>query len=262
MPYDPSLPFSPLGTSPTSPGDDRDYDVRSFLTIARADDLPRFVGQANLDVAPKIRNQANEGSCTGHAGRTVKQTQERRARGGWRRWRVPEFGPRGIYDLAKQVGGYPQEEGAYVRDVMKALATYGTPFERDWPYRAGQPGKPQPRFWADAQRWRIGAYARVRTLSEVLTVLHTTGPIYAASSWYSSWYRPGPRGLLPTPVEDIGGHAYAIMAADQDAREFVKAGSWGEGYGDGGYVRIPFDYFFNAPHEVWSIPDSPEQPNR
>jgi hypothetical protein len=264
MPLDPSLPFSVHGTAPTSPPDDRDHEIGRYLAhpVLRASALPALVGQANIDAYPSIRDQGQEGSCTGHGYRSVKQTQERRARAGTKK-RVPEFGPRGIYELGKQVGGYPDEDGAYLRDVLKAAATYGSPYETDWRYKANAKGKPGKRFYPDALRYGVGAYARLKSLDEILTVLHTVGPVYAASDWFQSWYYPNADGTVPKPDTTDGGHCYAYIAADQDRKAFYCANSWSNVWGLNGFFWLPFDYVLSGHggSEYWSIPDTTTQRN-
>ena len=267
MPVDPSLPFSRFGTAPRSPRDDRDHTLAMYLPgiALAASDLPEEIGTANVAAYPGIRNQGLEGTCGGHGGRSVKQTAERRQRrspSGMAR--VPEMSPRGIYVLAQRAGGYEGEEGVYTRDVCKALANTGTPREKDWPYRARYDGKwqpqdigtPAPRWLTYAKPWRIGAYARLNTLEEILFTLEHGGPVLMSMTLHESFMDTGADGRVPMPTgQEIGGHCMAFMGAHQGMREFIVPNSWDTDWGDKGWCRIMFDHFMDVEHEAWGLPD-------
>ena len=265
--------FSRFGTAPESPEDHRDYQVRTLLsqraTGLSPSDLPDEVGMMNAEIHRQyvgITDQGYEGSCTGHALRNVRMVNEMRPRPTWSRRRVPELGPRGIYNLAKQVGGYPDEEGAYMRDVVKAAEKHGIPREKDWPYiphtdpRGSRQdiGEPTSRWLQYARPWGIGAYSRVHTLEEILLTLHTVGPLFIALNVTESFMEPAADGNIqahPTG-ENLGGHAIALLAAKKSTRRFLIANSWGRGWGEHGYAYLDFDHFLTrTPHEAWSIHD-------
>lgn len=268
MPTDPNLPFSRFGTAPKSPEDARDHNLRSYLprTLSLSQ-LPNFVGQANVEAHRiiGITNQMGEGACTGHAFRNVKTTLEIRKReSASAKKRVPQHGPRGIYNLGKQVGGYPEEEGAYLRDVLKAATAFGVPREVDWPYVAhtddrGKPqdiGKAGPRFLTNAKRWKIGAYSQAYTLEQMLTWLETEGPLYMAMDVHENFFDSDPEGMIPAPTgKVIGGHSMCILAAQQSTKKFYIPNSWGTGFGKDGYCWIDFDHFLGVDHEAWAVHD-------
>jgi hypothetical protein len=203
-------------------------------------------------------------NCTGWAYRNVKTTMERSQRTGSRRARVPEFGPRGIYHLAKKVGGYPDEEGAYMRDVLKAADTHGSPREIDWPYVPHSDatgvhdiGVPKMRWLTNAKRWQIGAYARLRTIEEMLVSLHTVGPLFIAMNLTDSFFTPQDNGDIDPPSgSDHGGHAMAAIAANRTRRRLLVANSWSTSWGLAGFCWVDFDHFLSARSEAWVIPDS------
>jgi hypothetical protein len=264
--------FSRFGTAPESPPDDRDFSIRGFLSgpaSLAALDLPDEVGTLNAEVHREflpITDQGQEGSCTGHAMRNVKGVNERRARPRWRRRAVPDFSPRGLYVNGKREGGYPDEEGAYMRDVASAANKLGAPREKDWPYipsfdargRAQDIGEPVSRWLQWARPWTIGAYARVRTLEEMLVTLHQVGPLFIAMDLTESFMHPAANGYIqanPTGTA-LGGHATALLAAKRSERRFLCANSWGTGWGVGGYYWLDFDHFLTkARSEAWAIPD-------
>lgn len=270
MPIDPNLPFSRFGTAPESPPDDRDHLVTAYVrNIIRASALPDEVGIENVEAHKGfvgITDQMQEGSCTGHAARNTKTTLEvRQRRTRTAKRRVPHHGPRGIYVLAKQMGGYPEEEGAYMRDVCRAMKHSGVPREKDWPYvahtdnqgRSTDIGKPRARWLTNAKAWQIGSYAKVRTLDQMLTALHTVGPLFIAMTLHENFLSPSPDGVVPVPSgEEMGGHAMCILAATQSTKSFFVANSWGESWGLAGYCWIGFDHFLaKSASEVWVIPD-------
>lgn len=266
--------FSVYGTAPESPPDDRDFEIRPMLARAGAAvgdiPLPDEVGTINAEIHRRwlaLTDQGAEGACTGHGLRNVKGTSECRWRTSSARARVPDFGPRGIYTLGKETGGYPDEEGAYLRDVLKAANQTGTAREKDWPYvprfsdsgAAQDIGAPTARWRQYARPWRIGAYARVRTLDEMLTTLHTVGPLYFAMEVTESFVHTGADGLVPpNPFgEDLGGHCMCILSAKQSDRRFLVANSWGTGWGAQGYCLLDFDHLLSrAQGEVWAVPDA------
>ena len=265
--------FSRFGTAPESPPDPKDYQIRSFLSARAsglsASDLPDEVGMVNLELHRQyvgITDQGYEGSCTGHGMRNTRMVNELRLRTPASRRRVPEFGPRGIYTLGKRIGGYPNEEGAYLRDVLKAANTYGLPREKDWPYvahttpdgRSQDIGEPISRWLQYARPWGIGAYSQVTTLEEILLVLHTVGPLFIAMNVTESFMQPAADGNIqanPTG-EDLGGHCIALLAAKKSTRRFKIANSWGKGWGEHGYANLDFDHFLTrTSHEAWAVHD-------
>lgn len=268
MPIDSSLPFSKFGTAPRSPRDDRDHLIQSYLPARlAASELPEEVGTENIKFYPGIRDQGGEGSCTGFAYRSVKGTIERRQRRIPSKVKtVPDFGPRGIYNLAKQIGGYPEEEGAYMRDVVRAAYNFGSPREKDWPYtphtspkgKTQDTGKPVGRWQTYAKGWKIGNYAKAKTLDNMLVFLHHAGPLFMAMDLHENFMEPGPNGIIPAPDgELLGGHAMAIIAANQSTKQFYVANNWGTEWGLEGFCWISFDHFLEkSDSEAWAIPDS------
>lgn len=271
MPIDPTLPFSRFGTAPRSPQDDRDWSFAQLAHVVglpRASSLPDEVGLVNLENHPGVRNQADEGTCTGHGLRTVKVTSERRQRKTKRAKRnVPELSVRAAYEWGKAEGGYPDLEGAYLRDVVKAASKRGVAPEADWPYRPARPenpdyrrtiGTPATEIDRHARRWKLGAYYRVRTIDNILVALHTHGPVFMAMGLTETFANPNDDGTIPAPAgEDWGGHCMAFLAASQSRRRLLTANSWGVEWGDEGLCWIDFDHFMGADAEAWAIePDA------
>jgi hypothetical protein len=263
--------FSRFGTAPESPPDERDYEIRSFLNMPSTRTtlvLPDEVGTINVEVHREvgITDQGQEGSCTGHAFRNTKAVTERRTRSRSMRRRVPDFGPRGIYTLAKTTGGYPEEEGAYMRDVVKAADHYGVPREKDWPYLAhtderGQTqdvGTPIARWLTNARRWRIGAYARVlgredaHGMAAVVLPRGAGRDVATVVRLHERFGEAHGDEQRPHLVQ----RRQHLLQRPQSERRFLVPNSWGTGWGDAGYCWIDFDHFLSrARSEAWAVPD-------
>ena len=68
----------------------------------------------------------------------------------------------------------------------------------------------------------------------------------------------GKTGNVPLPGKDekiIGGHALISAGYDDCRQVFICQNSWGTGFGDKGYLYIPYDYMVNQ-HlctDLWTI---------
>lgn len=48
---------------------------------------------------------------------------------------------------------------------------------------------------------------------------------------------------MPQPGDQVlGGHAVVLVGYDDDSQRFIVRNSWGEGWGQAGYVELPYAY--------------------
>lgn len=208
-----------------------------------------------------VRNQGDEGTCVAFASVVgVKEYQD-----------VKEYkaliglSPRYIYSLCKKNDGEPDTEGTYPRVAMKMLLNYGTPPENYWPYKPHQKDKPRSGAGKVALKYRVKAYARIKTILEMKRSLVINGPFIAGVDVYESWFtgKASKTGLVPMPKKSEqyqGGHAICIVGYDDLRKMFKFKNSWGVGWGDKGYGYVYYDYMKQNCADAWSATDLIENP--
>ena len=222
--------------------DNRDFLVRSF--VKEYEGVP-----AKFDVTDKmtpVRNQGNEGSCAGFAGTGVKEYQEQIDQK-----KFIELSPRFIYEKAKKISGHL--EGTTLKAIVEVLTKMGICKEVEWPYVAGQVGKPNDFAYKNALEYKISAYARVTNLDELKMAIHQLYPSGGAVLIGMQLYKGAigeqaqANGITPDPScwdtisGPIGGHAL-VACGWNDFSPYYKndghikcKGSWGTSFGAKGY---------------------------
>ncbi len=208
-----------------------------------------------------VRNQGNEGTCVAFASVVgIKEYQDSREYK-----KIIDLSPRYNYSLCKKNDGSPEEEGTYPRVAMKMLLSFGTPPERYWPYKPHQIDKPKHGADKAAMKYRIKAYARIKTNLEMKRSLVINGPFMAGVDVYESWFteKASKTGLIPMPIKSDqyqGGHAICIVGYDDKRKLFKFKNSWGDDWGDSGYGYLTYDYMKQYCVDAWSATDLIENP--
>ena len=208
-----------------------------------------------------VRNQGDEGTCVAFASVVgIKEYQDTKEYKN-----LIELSPRYIYNLCKKNDGSPDEEGTYPRVAMKMLLKYGTPTENYWPYRPHQTDKPKAGADKAAVKYKVKAYARLKTAIEMKRSLVVNGPYLAGVDVYESWFtnKASKTGLIPMPGKSDqyqGGHAICIVGYDDTKRLFKFKNSWGDDWGDTGYGYLAYDYMKQYCLDAWSATDLIENP--
>lgn len=211
-----------------------------------------------------VEDQGELGSCTAHAVVAALEFNENRAT-----FRMPlsqrELAVDGVkfadvsrlfQYLATRViqNNVGYDEGATLRNAVKAARRFGAVAESRWPYDPARfAERPPNEVWAEAQRHRVTSYhsiadgdlesvkASILRGDLVLAGIEVTAEILSAEV--------AATGIVPTPSRlaygderFIGGHAVAIVGYDDRAERFAFRNSWGEGWGDGGYGYLGYGY--------------------
>ncbi|MBA3771492.1 MAG: C1 family peptidase [Ramlibacter sp.] len=216
-------------------------------------EVPTHIPLGNyLDHDVPILDQGTEGACTGFGLATVANYLLRRRRV------VPDavpVSPRMLYDLARRYDEWPGEDysGSSARGAMKGWHKHGVCAEALYPAlprRKVARGLTDART-SEARRRPLGAYFRVnhRDIVAMHSALAEVGILYATCVVHEGWQNVGAGGVIAFPGKDLGGHAFAIVAYDDEG--FWIQNSWGPGWGHRGFARVCYDDWLKNGTDVW-----------
>ena len=203
-----------------------------------------------------VENQGSLGSCTANAGVGMLEYFERRAFG-----KHLDGSRLFLYKVTRRLAGFEGDDGAYLRDTMKAMVLFGVPPEQYWPYKVSKFNEEPTAFcYAYAQNYQAIEYYRLdppntstsAVLKRVKTNLAAGLPSMFGFSVYSSLPAIGAgHGDIPFPAKGDtleGGHAVLAVGYDNQKKIGGKKGallirnSWGTAWGENGYGWLPYDY--------------------
>ncbi|MDP3042687.1 MAG: C1 family peptidase [Candidatus Omnitrophota bacterium] len=233
------------------PKDARDIPMGLVLPV-----VPIPVSFDFTKLMSPVRNQGNEGACVAFASVVgVKEFQDKKE---YRK--LISLSPRFLYNLCKKFDGIPFEEGTYPRIAMKVLLNYGVCHESFWPYVPLKKSLPRKGADKDALKFKIKAYARIKSQLEMKRSLLVNGPFLAGVKVYKSWFNKSVEksGFIPMPKRNeqlMGGHAICIVGYDDKFRIFKFKNSWGAKWADKGYGYLPYAYMQKYCSDAWSATD-------
>ena len=154
-----------------------------------------------------IEDQRNLGSCTANAGVGTVEYFERRAFGAHL-----DASRLFLYKVTRDLLGWTGDTGAYLRTTMGALALFGAPPERYWPYTDAAPAfdkEPSAFCYAFAQNYQAISFYRLdppgtapaNLLSTIKTWLAAGLPSMFGFTVYSSYAQAGSTGKIPPPSQ-------------------------------------------------------------
>ncbi|WP_020606032.1 C1 family peptidase [Spirosoma spitsbergense] len=227
-------------------------DFRDKIYVANLYEVPTRIG---LDEYKKwevpILDQGQEGACTGFGLATVANYLLRR------RKIVPDPKPvssRMLYEMAKRYDEWPGEDysGSSARGAMKGWHKHGVCGEECYPYNALKPdGRLTQMRTSDALKRPLGAYYRVnhKDLVSMHSAMAEVGILYATASVHDGWRNVSEKGVIDFAENTIGGHAFAIVAYDDQG--FWIQNSWGVKWGSQGFGLISYDDWLANGTDVW-----------
>jgi len=218
-----------------------------------------------------ILDQGSEGACTGFGLATVANylLSTRKV--------VPDcmpVSPRMMYEMAKRYDEWPGENysGSSARGAMKGWHKHGVCSHEHWPHSAETKARRQSKSglgkfgpgkfglgksglntqrMSDAVRRPLGAYFRVnhQDIVAMHAALAEVGILYATASVHTGWDAVGADGLIEYAEKMTGGHAFAIVAYDENG--FWIQNSWGANWGKHGFACIGYDDWLQHGSDVW-----------
>jgi hypothetical protein len=229
-------------TTEPSPLDERDFVARDIYPERDLISLPKKLDLR--DNLRAIRNQGEQGICSGMTVECMKEWQEKIDIG-----QTDYLSPQFVYNLRKNYNS----EGMYGRDAMDILLKHGIP--REYYYQYGKietPDDISDEVYQDAANFKIKGYARVDTIADCKRALFKNGPCYISLPVYNH----GRTFWKPQNVGDKkqGGHAVTIVGYDDKARHFILRNSWGLLWGEFGYGYLPYDEW-GMQWESWTAID-------
>lgn len=215
-----------------------------------------------------VENQGNLGSCTAHAGVGMLEYYERRTTG-----KHIDGSRLFLYKVTRELLGFKGDDGAYLRDAMKAMVLFGIPPEKYWPYDIARfNDEPGSFCYAFAQNYQAIKYYRLDPagasptdrLAAIRKSLAAALPAMFGFSVYSSIPPPGDgKGEIPFPAAGDnleGGHAVLAVGYDdhkmigRDKGALLIRNSWGATWGEHGYGWLPYAYVEHGlADDFWSM---------
>ena len=219
-----------------------------------------------------IEDQGALGSCTANAGVGMIEFYEKKAYGVWL-----DASRLFLYKATRNLLGWTGDTCAYLRTTMGAMALFGVPPEKYWPYKiASFDAEPTAFLYAFAQSFQALNYYRLdpvgttptNLLSQIKTNLAGNLPSMFGFTVYDSISQANGagKGKIPFPCSTdkvAGGHA--IMAIGYDDTLAIKntnggktttgalliRNSWGTSWGDMGYGWLPYEYVLKGLAVDW-----------
>lgn len=220
------------------------------------------------DKMPPVFDQGQLGSCTANG--ICAALMFSRAMQGLPTW-VPSrlF----LYWLERSMEGDTNaDDGAEIRDGIKATNTNGVCREVTWPYDVTKyADRPTSVAFFEAGEFESVLYEAIDNtqINQIKGALAGGLPVVCGFNVYASFESDevAKTGIvnMPLPNEEmVGGHAVVICGYDDLVQRFLVQNSWGSEWGIGGRFTIPYNYLTdpNLSSDYWviqTIKETPEQ---
>lgn len=217
------------------PQDDRDLAWRQTVLLARVP-LPKKFKRKRLG---KVLNQGPDPHCVAFAAASLKMHHEKREHGIY-----PSFSTSWLYHLCKQQDGIPDVDGTFLRVAFQIIQEHG--------YRA-----------KSGQHFKIDKYVRLHSVQQIKEAIYIYGPVAFGIMVDSGIFNVSNTGLVAEPNDDTaGGHAMLAVGFDDEfpcegsTGAFLVKNSWGNTYGNKGYIWLPYSHFSHYPGwDAWRTTD-------
>jgi C1A family cysteine protease len=215
-------------------------DTRDHAFAPKLTTLPASMDlRANCSA---IEDQGNLGSCTGNAIAGIVEYLCRKARKNTDVSRLFIYYQERVYE-----GDVAYDNGAYIRDGIKAMNKIGVPTEALWPYIESRFAyRPSQAAYINAATRKAVGYQRCANFAAVKAAIAQGYPVVIGFDVYESFETQAVAntGIMPYPNKAtealLGGHAVALVGYNDSTQRFIARNSWGTGWGDHGYFYMPY----------------------
>jgi C1A family cysteine protease len=225
---------------------------------------------AKVDLTPwcsPIEDQGHIGSCTANAAVGLLEYFQQKAFG-----RYTDASRLFVYKAERNLLGWTGDTGAYLRTAMGALALFGAPPERYWPYDETSFDVEPPAFcYAFGASYQGLKYFRLdpagtsadQALANIKAYLAAGFPSMFGFPVYPEYDNPLTGGLVAYPAASSssrGGHANVAVGYDDnltigaDQGALLIRNSWGTGWANAGYAWMSYKYVTQGlANDWWSL---------
>ena len=212
---------------------------------------------------PPIRSQGELGSCSAFSVIALIEYLEEKLKN-----EVISASPLFLYYVTRRYEKRAGDSGATLRGTIKALRIFGCPPNEYYRYIIGkfeeEPGNFAYNF---ALSYKPIIYYRTdpkgRPTEEVLSKTKETlsrgFPLSLGFTIFSNALTDevASTGNIPMPStrdKIMGGHAITLAGYTDEHKKFIFRNSWGTGWGDKGYVTLPYDFVLKGlASDIWVI---------
>lgn len=214
-------------------------DLRDFRVSSSAENVQ--LPATFILESKRIKDQGTVNSCVAHSLSSMLENK----------WKE-NFSVGFIYGYRPE--GYYQGEGMYPREALKTLQKIGEVKEEDFPYNEEMQGikhkvdEKLPLLEAEADDFKISAYARLYTINEIKSWLYTKEiavPIAIATEHLE--LDKNNIILIPDTYPNYG---HEMLAVGWNEYGLIVQNSWGNHWGDKGFAILPYEYKIQ---EAWGV---------
>jgi len=237
-----------LLTARSDAPDFRDYIYRPALV--------NIAPEIAVPTGLKIRDQGNEGACTGFGLAAVIDRLMVEAKGETDK-KSTQVSTRMLYEMARRYDEWDGEDydGSSCRGAIKGWYNMGVCRESLYPYGAKKPAQFTIAAAKDARNNTAGAYYRLGSrISDYHAALQEVGSIYCSSQVHGGWTKPPKNNPViafdaENPPSNDGGHAFAIVGYND--KGFWIQNSWGRSWGKNGVALWTYEDWHINITDAW-----------